>query len=39
MHGKHTNEKLRAKLFETDQPNGCTDEENFCMNGVKRKNS
>ena len=36
MHGKHTDEKRRAKQFKTEQPNGCTDKENFCMAAVKQ---
>ena len=35
MHGKHTDEKRRAKQFKMEQQNGCTDEENFCVAAVK----
>lgn len=31
MHGKHTDEKRRAKQFKTEQPNGCTMKQIFAQ--------
>ena len=35
-HGTHMDKKQIAKLFETEWPNGCMDEEKFCTDAVKQ---